>query len=120
MNKKTIVLGASPNPERYAYRAVERLTAHGHEAVPVGPKSGEIAGIAIQSGEPAVEEVDTVTLYIGEARQPEYYDYILGLKPRRVIFNPGAENPAFARLLREHDIESEEACTLVLLATGQY
>jgi uncharacterized protein len=118
--KKTIVLGASPNPDRYAYQAVARLTAHGHEAIPLGPRPGEIAGIAIQAGEPAVEEVDTVTLYIGEARQPEYYDYILSLKPRRVIFNPGAENPAFARLLREHNIVPEEACTLVLLATGQY
>ena len=118
--KKTLVLGASPNPERYAYLATQRLTQYGHEAVPVGIRKGEIGGIEILSGKPEVEDVDTVTLYIGPARQPEYYDYIFSLKPKRIIFNPGTENPEFMRLAQVRGIETVEGCTLVMLSIGAY
>jgi hypothetical protein len=118
--KKTIVLGASPNPERYAFRAVTRLRQYGHETVPVGIRSGEIAGLPIQSGTPPETDVDTVTLYLGAARQKAYYDYILSLHPKRIIFNPGAENDELAALAREHGIEPVEGCTLVMLSIGTY
>ncbi len=118
--KKTLVLGASPNPERYAYLATQRLTQFGHEAVPVGIRKGAINGIEILSGKPEVEDVDTVTLYIGPARQPEYYDYIFSLQPKRIIFNPGTENPEFMRLAQARGIETVEGCTLVMLSIGVY
>jgi len=103
--KKTLVLGASTNKARYSYIATQRLNNH---------------GIDIQQGTPNVEGVDTVTLYLNPQRQEAYYDYILGLKPKRIIFNPGTENPTLMRLAREQGIEPEAACTLVLLSTGQY
>lgn len=118
--KKTVVFGASPNPERYAYRAVHALLQKGHEVVPVGIKKGEVGGLPILQGHPEIEDVDTVTLYIGEERQKEHYDYILGLHPKRIIFNPGAENPELFALAREKGIETEEACTLVMLSVGNY
>ena len=118
--KKTLVLGATPNPERYAYLATKRLTSYGHEAVPVGVRHGDIGGIEILEGKPAVEGVDTVTLYIGPARQPEYYDYIFSLEPQRIIFNPGTENPDLAKLAQERGIETVEGCTLVMLSIGAY
>ena len=118
--KKTLVLGATPNPERYAYLATMRLAKYGHEVVPVGIRKGEIEGIEIIEGKPEVDAVDTVTLYIGEARQPEYYDYILSLSPRRIIFNPGTENDELAALAAEKNIQTTEACTLVMLSTNQY
>ncbi len=118
--KKTLVLGASPNPERYAYLATMRLAQHGHEVVPVGIRKGDIQGIEIIQGTPDVEGVDTVTLYLGAARQPEYYDYIFSLNPKRIIFNPGAENPELMRLAQERGIETVEGCTLVMLSIGGY
>jgi hypothetical protein len=118
--KKTVVLGASPNPERYAFRAVTRLTQYGHETVPVGIRTGSIAGLTIQQGTPAVADVDTVTLYLGAARQKEYYDYLLSLHPKRIIFNPGAENEELAALAGSHGIETVEGCTLVMLSIGAY
>jgi len=118
--KKTLVLGASTNPTRYSYRATRMLTQYGHEAVPVGIKKGEIAGIEIINGTPESNDIDTVTLYLNPARQEQYYDYILGLKPKRIIFNPGTENFELAKLAREQGIETEMACTLVMLSTGQY
>ncbi len=120
MGKKTVVLGASTNPQRVSYDAIHRLTHAGHEVVPIGIKTGEVAGIAIIQGEPELEEVDTLTLYLNPTRQKPYYDYILGMKPNRIIFNPGTENPELAKLARENDIEVSVACTLVMLATGQY
>jgi len=120
MIKKTLVLGATPNPERYAYMATKRLALHGHEAIPVGIRHGAIEGIEILEGKPAVEDVDTVTLYIGPARQPEYYDYIFSLQPKRIIFNPGTENPELEQLARERGIETVEGCTLVMLSIGGY
>ena len=117
---KTVVLGASENPERYSNRAVNSLLNHGHEVVPVGIKAGEIRGVKILTGQPPVENVDTVTMYVGPANQPAWYDYILSLKPRRIIFNPGAENPELEKLAGEKGIEVIEACTLVMLSIGNY
>jgi len=120
MSKKTIVIGASVNPERYAYKATIALQKHGHEVIPVGLKSGKINGIDILTGKPQIKDVDTVTLYVGSKNQSDLYDYVIDLKPKRVVFNPGAENPAFEKLLQENNIEPLEACTLVMLSIGNY
>ncbi|MCZ8145335.1 CoA-binding protein [Flavobacterium sp.] len=117
---KTLVLGASDNPERYSYQALIRLQKHQHEVVAIGRKATEVDGILIQEGLPELADVDTVTLYINPTHQQGYYDYIIGLRPRRVIFNPGTENPAFYALLTSHGIHIEVACTLVLLAMHHY
>ena len=117
---KTLIVGASTNPERYAYKAANSLLAHGHEIELVGQSEGVIKGHKIQTDYPDLEEVDTVTLYVGPKNQPSLYDYILKQNPRRIIFNPGTENPEFEQLALDKGIEVEEACTLVLLATGQY
>ncbi len=120
--KKTVIIGATPNPARYAYLAGEMLTSHGHEIVPVGIRSGELFGKSILNifQKPEVKDVDTVTLYIGPKRQPEWYDYILSLKPKRIIFNPGTENPEFETKAEESGAEVVEGCTLVMLSTGQF
>lgn len=116
----TLIIGASPNPMRYAYKAAHMLKAKGHDIINVGIKKGEVAGVAIEKPGLPHDDVDTITLYIGEEIQHLYYDYILETKPRRVIFNPGTENPELETLLNNNGIEPVEACTLVLLATGQY
>lgn len=118
--KKTLVLGATPNPARTAYLAATRLKLRGHDVVPIGNRDGNIEGIEIQKGKPKIEGVDTVTLYLNAERQREYYDYIFSLKPRRIIFNPGAENPELMRLANEHGIETVEGCTLTMLAIGMF
>lgn len=118
--KKTLVLGASTNPTRASYQAVHRLLGNGYEPVLVGIKHGEVAGIPIQHGQPELSDIDTVTLYMNPRRQVDQYEYILGLQPKRIIFNPGTENPELIRLAREKGIEVEIACTLVMLATDQY
>ena len=118
--KKTLVLGATTNSARYAYLAVTRLVKFGHEVIPLGIQTGEVAGIPIQHGMPAVEDVDTVTLYIGPPRQPQYYDYILSLHPKRIIFNPGTENDELAALAKTAGIETVEGCTLVMLSIGAF
>lgn len=120
MKKLTLVLGASENPSRYANIAINRLVDYKHPVRAIGLRTGEVAGVPIETGTPAYQDVDTVTLYLGPPRQPQYYDYIISLQPNRVIFNPGTENPEFYKLLKENGIEVEVACTLVLLATGQY
>lgn len=120
MSKKTVVIGASTNPERYSYKAVERLLKHGHDVVPVGIKKGNVFGLEIQNNNPFIEDVDTVTMYLGAKNQDSVKDYILSLKPARVIFNPGTENPDFEEKLVSNDIEVERSCTLVLLATNAY
>ena len=119
-SKKTIVLGATPNPNRYAYLATQRLKQHGYEAVPVGIREGAIAGIDIQQGTPYVDEVHTVTLYLNPQRQVPYYDYILALQPERIIFNPGTGNPELMKLARDQGIEVSINCTLVMLSLGDY
>ena len=118
--KKTLVFGASPNKSRYSNIAVKRLKNHDHEVVPVGVRDGEISGLQILKGHPDVDEVDTVTLYMNPQRQEAHYDYILGLKPNRIIFNPGTENPELVRMAKEKEIQPVVACTLVMLATGEY
>ena len=118
--KKTLVLGASENPTRVSYDAVRRLRAKGHEVVAVGLREANIFGVDIQKGQPVAEAVDTITLYLNPERQKEYYDYILGLQPKRIIFNPGTENFELVRMAKEKGIETEFACTLVMLSVGQY
>lgn len=118
--KKTLILGATPNADRYAYRAAHMLTAKGHTIINIGIKQGEVAGVKIEKANQPLNDIDTVTLYIGPDLQPAYYDYILATKPKRVIFNPGTENYEFEKMLDQHNIEPVEACTLVLLSTGQY
>lgn len=117
---KTLLLGASTKPERYAYRALHELRKHGHEVVALGNYSGRVADVDLQIRWPTATDFDTVTLYLSPENQKIYQEKIVLLKPKRVIFNPGSENPSFAHLLRANGIEVEEACTLVLLATGQY
>lgn len=118
--KTTLILGATTNPTRYAYLAAERLTAHGHEIIPVGIKSGTVQGQEILNGKPDVPEVDTVTLYVGPQHQPEYYDWLLRVAPGRIIFNPGTENAELMQLARENGIGVVRGCTLVMLASNQY
>lgn len=118
---KSVVIGASPNPDRYAHMATERLVGHGHEVIAVGNRDGEIAGVEIQTDLPNVDDVDTVTLYVGPQNQTEEIKaYIIGLQPKRVIFNPGTENPAFMSLLQEKGISVVSGCTLVMLSIGNY
>lgn len=117
---KTVVIGASPNPERYAWKATRMLQDYGHEAVPVGLREGTIGTTAILTGQPEVEGVDTVTLYVGQQNQEAWKAYVRELGPRRVIFNPGTENPSWQKELAQSGIQVDEACTLVLLSTGQY
>ena len=118
--KKTLVIGASNNPERYAYKAAERLLSHDHEIELLGLRPDTIFGKTIDTEKKQYTDINTVTLYLGPKRQPEYYDYIVSLNPKRVIFNPGTENPEFENILTQNGIECEIACTLVLLGTDQY
>ncbi|QEC68530.1 CoA-binding protein [Panacibacter ginsenosidivorans] len=119
-HKKTLVLGASENPGRYSYLAINRLRAKEHPVVAIGRKAGKVADINIIAEHPPVNDVDTVTLYLNPNNQKEYYDYILSLHPKRIIFNPGAENDELAAIATQQGIQPIEACTLVLLSTGQY
>ena len=118
--KLTVVIGASENPQRYSFLAVNRLRANGHPVVAIGKRAGQIGDTPITKEHPAAEGVDTVTLYLNPTLQQEYYDYILGLKPKRIIFNPGTENTELIALARQNGIEPKEACTLVMLSTGQF
>lgn len=118
--KKTVVFGASPNPARYSNIATYRLKKYGHETIPIGVRKGKICDLDILLGQPEIEGVDTITLYMNPARQQPYYDYILGLNPKRIIFNPGTENPELIALAQEKGIETTIACTLVMLSVGDY
>lgn len=118
--KKTMVIGASENTERYSNRVTRMLHDQNIPVVAIGLKAGEIDGVKIQTGLPKVNEVGTVTLYIGPAHQPQYYDYVIGIKPERVIFNPGTENPEFKKKVKKAGIEVLEACTLTMLTIGNY
>jgi len=118
--KKTLIIGVSPDPSRYSYKAAHMLKRFNHDIVNVGIKKGDVAGVEIEKPGEIHQDIDTITLYIGPALQPQYHDYILAIKPKRVIFNPGTENYELEKLLDQHDIEPVEACTLVLLSTGQY
>ena len=118
--KKTLIIGASPNPSRYAYLAANMLKSKGHEIVNVGVKKGEVAGVTIEEPGHIHSDIHTISIYIGVPLQQQYHDYILQTKPERVVFNPGTENVALESLLEANGIEVIEACTLVLLSTGQY
>jgi predicted CoA-binding protein len=119
-NKKTLVLGATTKPERAAFKAVEMLVAKGHSVLALGQNGGEVAGIKINTKAIPVKNIDTISLYINPTRQRDYYNYIVDAKPKRVLFNPGTENPEFYQLLELNNIKYEAACTLVLLTLNKY
>lgn len=119
-NKKTLVFGASLNPARYSNMAIHKLVEHGHNVVAFGLKEGEVEGVAIDTELKSYKDIDTITLYMNPMRQAPFYDYLLALHPKRVIFNPGTENPEFFKLLEAAKIAFEASCTLVLLSTNQY
>lgn len=118
--KKTLVLGASANPSRYSYLAINRLRNHNHPVVAIGKKQEKVFDVEVETEQKAFDNVDTVTLYLNPNNQKQYYDYILSLHPKRIIFNPGTENDELASLAREKGIDIMEGCTLVMLSTGQY
>jgi len=117
---KTLVIGASVNKERYSYKAIHNLVNRSHQVVAIGIKKGMALDVPIETEKIDFHAIDTITLYLNPKAQKEYYDYILSLKPRRVIFNPGTENPEFYKILETNNIKYEVSCTLVLLATNQY
>jgi predicted CoA-binding protein len=118
--KKTLVLGASANPRRYSYLAINQLRSLKHPVVGIGKRTGTVNDVEITAEHPPIEGVDTITLYLSAANQKQYYDYILSLKPKRIIFNPGAENDELYDMAAKNGIRPMEACTLVMLSTGQY
>lgn len=120
MSIKTLIIGASLSSQRVAYTALYRLVNHGHPVVAIGKKSGTVSGVIIHNDLTHFEDIHTVTLYLNKSNQIDYYDYILSLNPKRVLFNPGTENIDLAALLTKAGIEWEHACTLVLLSTNQY
>ena len=120
LSKKTLVIGATPKSERYAYIATEMLQDYGHEVVPYGVKKGKIGELTILNEWPETETFDTITLYINPSIQEAFYDRIIALKPNRIIFNPGTENSELEKKANENNITSLDACTLVLLRTNQY
>ena len=118
--KKVLVIGASDNPSRYAFKAVNMLNDYGHDVYPLGIRKGSINGIQIDTDATSHDHVDTVTLYVSPTIQDRWKDYIITTKPKRVIFNPGTENPEFEKTLQNNGIETEQACTLVLLQLNQF
>jgi predicted CoA-binding protein len=119
-NKPTVVIGASPNADRYSYKATVSLQNHQHTVYPIGIKKGVINGLEIINTKPELLNIDTITLYIGPENQPQWYEYILSLKPIRLIFNPGTENSELIAIAQTNGIETEIACTLVLLSINNY
>lgn len=117
---KTLVFGASTNPKRYSFLAIERLKAYNHKIEAIGGRKAEVMGVDIQIGHPILDDIHTITMYMGATRQSDHEEYLLSLNPKRIIFNPGAENPSLATKAKEKGIEVLEACTLVMLNTGQY
>ena len=120
ISKKTLVIGASDNPSRYSNLAIERLRKKGHPVVAIGLKKVKVNGVDVETEQLPFKDIDTVTLYINPQHQQEYYNYIVSMHPKRVVFNPGTENDELQDLLKKNDIPFMEACTLVLLSTGQY
>jgi uncharacterized protein len=118
--KKTLVLGASDNPARYSYLAINKLAAYGHPVVAIGKKNGVVGDVQIEKDHLPIAGVDTVTLYLNPMNQREYFDYILDLKPKRIIFNPGTENEQLISKAKENGIEPVIGCTLVMLSIGNY
>jgi uncharacterized protein len=120
LERKTLIIGASENTERYSYKALQMLQNHGYEVEALAQRPGRVEDIVFQVGFPSLQDIDTVTLYINPQRLQDYEAYIISLQPRRVIFNPGTENGALMKKFEKAGILCEEACTLVLLQTGQY
>ena len=118
--KKTLVLGASSNPARYSYLAIHRLREHGHPVKAIGMKKSIVEDVMIETVPTISDDIDTVTLYLNPAHQEQYYDYILSLNPKRIIFNPGAENAELEKLANNKGIKTMDACTLVMLGTNQF
>jgi len=118
--KRTLIIGASEKPERYSHKAIRKLRSHGHEVVALAPRPGQVDDVFFETEEKDFQDIHTVPLYLGPQNQAGFIDYIIRLNPERVIFNPGTENPEFEEKLRLAGIQVEEACTLVLLGTGQY
>ena len=118
--KKILVLGASLKPERYSNKAIKLLNKHGFDVIAIGLRGGTVSNTQIQTGKPNIAEIDTITMYMNPQRQENFYEYILSLNPRRVIFNPGTENPDFINLLKEKNIETVQNCTLVMLNAGLF
>jgi predicted CoA-binding protein len=119
-SKTTVILGASENPSRYSYLALKSLQSKGHHVVAIGKKKGKVGDVEIQTDHVPVTNVDTITLYLNPMNQREYIDYILSLNPKRIIFNPGTENPSLIKSAKENGIEPVIACTLVMLSAGMY
>jgi predicted CoA-binding protein len=120
MSKKTLVIGASLKLQRYSNIAINKLVNYNHEVVAIGLREGEVAGVTIDTNLMPYKDIDTVTLYLNPQRQKDYYNYIIGLNPKRILFNPGTENSEFQNILKQENVYFEEACTLVLLSTNQY
>jgi len=120
MPLKTLVLGASPKPERYSFKAVSLLKKYGHQVIAIGAREAMIGDTKIIKELPDINDIDTITLYLGPENQIRLYNYILALNPRRIIFNPGTHNPDLIHLAEEKNIEVVEDCTLVMLNTGNY
>ncbi len=119
-NKKTLVLGATTNPGRYSYLAINKLRETGHDVVAIGRRTGKVNDVEVIAEQKPIDNLDTVTLYLNAQNQKPYYNYILAQKPKRIIFNPGAENEELEQLAKENNISTQQACTLVLLSTNQY
>ena len=120
IDKKTLVIGGSPNPSRYSNKAIRKLISYKHTVVSLGLRKSEVESVEILTGFPDFKDIHTVTMYVGPAKQPEYYDFILGLNPSRIVFNPGTENDEFTQMAQEKGIEVVEHCTLVMLVDGLY
>ena len=118
--KKTLVIGASANPARYSHLALKKLSAHDHPVVAIGKRKGLVGNVEINTEQEPITDIDTITLYINPSNQKQYYNYIFALNPKRIIFNPGAENDELSKLAKQKGIVVQDACTLVLLSTGQY
>lgn len=118
--KKTLVIGASTKPGRYSNKAIIMLREYSHDVVALAKRTGQVNGITIQTEFPEDVTIHTVTMYLGAKNQPEYYNQLINLKPKRVIFNPGAENRELKEKLEAAGVETVENCTLVMLRTGQY
>lgn len=119
-NKTTAVFGSSEKPSRYSNKAILKLRHYGHNVHALGLREGIVEGVKIVTGQPDLQDIHTVTLYLGPQNQPDYYDYIRSLKPKRVIFNPGTENAEFSNILREDGVEVVKYCTLIMLDQGMY
>ena len=120
MKKYTLVIGGSENTDRYSNRAIRKLISYGHDVKSIGLREGNVKGVSISVGKPDFKDIDTVTIYISKSKQKEYYDYVLGLNPKRIVFNPGTINDEFKEIAQKQGIEVVQKCTLIMLDTGQY